>query len=489
MGFQIPVLWVLANLSALVWASLLPEQMAHDLQSLISPDSDIEVVGSNQTWPSGFTPRWAITAPPKYIMVIKPRLVTDVQAIIRYASTNDVPFLATGGGHGYSSTLGGLEEGISIDMGYFDEITVNTASNTMTTGGAVKTADIVDALHAVGREIPVGQCICIGYSGATLGGGIGPYSGLHGTQSDSLLSVQMVNGRGDIVTVSKNQNRDLFYGIKGAGANFGVVTSLTYRVYPATNGGMAMNADMMFPGALNGSVWELARSFAGNQPKELSITFSISYNATIGDIVLIANFIYAGPQARGRRLIKPFLDLGPINLSITTVTWSDLPRVAVYGLPYAGCRGGSLYVPQSLNLYRIDVANIASVVNYMKRRMAAEPSLQSLFVAWAQYSQYGFAKFSDDSSAFPHRDAVAFVQIDGFAMDPSQVSSVNEFGKEIRDRFQRGSGRRDLSVYVNFAHGDEPAKAWYSSRKLPKLRELKRRYDPNSSFSFYNPIL
>lgn len=94
----------------------------------------------------------------------------------------------------------------------------------------------------------------------------------------------MVTGAGDILTVSATQNPDLFWGMRGAGFNYGVVTSLTYNVYDATNGGQAMNADMIFSGSQNGSVWQIARSFVGNQPKELSITFAIAYDATLGGV-------------------------------------------------------------------------------------------------------------------------------------------------------------------------------------------------------------
>ena len=121
-------------------------------------------------------------------------------------------------------------------------------------------------------------------TGFTLGGGIGPYSGLYGTASDSVAEIEMVTGTGEILTVSQSQHPDLFWGMKGAGFNYGVVTAITYNVYNATNGGQAINADMTFAGSQNGSVWELARSFVGKHPKELAITFSIGYDATLGEV-------------------------------------------------------------------------------------------------------------------------------------------------------------------------------------------------------------
>lgn len=79
-------------------------------------------------------------------------------------------------------------------------------------------------------------------------------------------------------------------------------------------------------------------------------------------------------------------------------------------------------------------------------------------------------------------------QVDGFALNTSDVPVLSEWGQEMRDRLQRGSGKDDLEVYVHFANGDEGQKAWYTESKLSKLQKLKAKYDPDSLFSFYNPV-
>lgn len=104
----------------------------------------------------------------------------------------------------------------------------------------------------------------------------------------------MVSGAGEILTVSKEHNPDLFWGMRGAGFNYGVVTALTYNVYNATNGGMAISADMTFPGAQNGTIWAIMQSFVGKQPDELSITAEINFSATSGvniDALMIKHWL------------------------------------------------------------------------------------------------------------------------------------------------------------------------------------------------------
>ena len=209
---------------------------------------------------------------------------------------------------------------------------------------------------------------------------------------------------------SSTQNPELFYALKGAGFNYGVATSLTYRIYPATNGGQAMLAQMIFPGAMNESVWTITNSFVASQPKELAISLDARYVATMGGMVIMANFIYAGPQADGTELIQPYLDLQPINLNVSMVAWADIPSVAFYGgIAEGGCSPGAYYVPYSLNLYQVDVPSLVDIVNYMNTTIAANATLQGAGIAWAQYGSYGFQLQDDDSSAWPYRDVVAFV--------------------------------------------------------------------------------
>ncbi|KAH8697263.1 hypothetical protein BGW36DRAFT_427229 [Talaromyces proteolyticus] len=471
--------------------ALTGQQIAFALQAELSSGSEVVLTSNTSAYPAkNFTPRYNIATPPTYTVAVKPALAVDVQKVVQYALHNNASFLATGSGHGYSTSLDRLQAGIDLDLGFFNSIEIDTVAKTMTIGGSVSSNDLASALQAAGMEATLGQCGCIGYPGASLGGGIGPYSGLYGPMSDSLLSAEIITGRGQLLNVSSTQHPDLFYGLKGAGFNFGVATSLTYRIYPATNGGNAMLAQMIFPGALNQSVWQIVSNFtASNQPKELAIGLDARYVAAMGGMVVMANFIYIGPQSAGMKVIQPFLDLKPANLNISTVAWADIPFKAFYGgIAEGGCTAGAYYVPHSLNLYQIDVPNLVEVFNYMNKTLATNEVLQGVAIAMQQYAQYGFQLQDAKTSAWPYRDVVSFVQIDGVATNPSQLPAVGKYGRKIRDRLHHGSGRKDLQTYVHFANGNESPAALYSAAKLPGLRALKREYDPARLFSWYNPI-
>ena len=120
--------------------------------------------------------------------------------------------------------------------------------------------------------------------GATLGGGVGKYNGLYGMMADSLLRVEMVTATGDLVTVSATENADLFWGLRGAGFNYGIVVSATYTVYDLTNQGSVMNADFLFPLNESTAVFQYFKSLETTQPAELALIFETGFNADLGGV-------------------------------------------------------------------------------------------------------------------------------------------------------------------------------------------------------------
>jgi fumiquinazoline A oxidase len=131
-----------------------------------------------------------------------------------------------------------------------------------------------------------GIASCVGMLGATLGAGVGTLQGLHGLSLDALESVSLVTATGDLLEVSSTQNWDLFWALRGAGANFGIVTSATYKTYNATNGGMAITADFIYEPSQNVTIWEYLKSFDDDTllPPELSLIFVAEYNRTASQV-------------------------------------------------------------------------------------------------------------------------------------------------------------------------------------------------------------
>lgn len=122
---------------------------------------------------------------------------------------------------------------------------------------------------------------------------MGRYQGVHGLIIDALLSVRLVTATGELITVSADSNPELFWALRGAGMNFGVVTSATYKVADMTNGGQVLSADLIYPGSVNGSFFEALEKLVANQPKELSVLASSSYDVNTGSVSLVPSSPYS----------------------------------------------------------------------------------------------------------------------------------------------------------------------------------------------------
>lgn len=246
---------------------------------------------------------------------------------------------------------------------------------------------------------------------AALGGGIGALNGKHGLILDSLESVRMVLGTGEAVTASATQNPDLFWGVRGAGHNLGVVTSSTFRVYDATNGGVVLNADMRFAPAANRSVFDVLEAFGRGQPDELALTLSWKYDAEgCGGTCLLLNAIYAGPSEDGIRLLQPFVDLKPYAQNISTVAWADSLKVARFGSDSKACTTGRPHSVWSANLYTFDTGAFGRAFDYYDATVVSgEGKLDDSGLTLTMNGVSGITAVPDEETAYAHRNSRAFL--------------------------------------------------------------------------------
>lgn len=209
--------------------------------------------------------------------------------------------MSTGGGHGFAISLGKLANGIEIDLSNFNNVSVDVRANTLTIGGAVRIRDVLGPLGQAHKELrrcfslvrsirkyandeqAIGSESCVGMVGTTLGGGVSRYNGLHGMLLDSLVSVRMVTAAGKIITVSTTENSDLFWGIRGAGFNYGTILEATYSVYDET-APLVLNADFLFAPNASRAILEYFKTFETGLPDKLSFFVLATYSPTMGGV-------------------------------------------------------------------------------------------------------------------------------------------------------------------------------------------------------------
>src|SRR5690348_4209222 len=156
---------------------------------------------------------------------------TDVRAAVKLARSEGMLLSVRGGGHGVAGTAV-CEGGLMVDMSLMKDVRVDPAAREVVAGAGVLWGEFDRAAEAHGLATTGGQVSHTGIAGLTLGGGLGYLMGKHGAACDNLISVNVVTADGEMLTASEDQNADLFWAIRGAGGNFGVVTSFRYRVHP-----------------------------------------------------------------------------------------------------------------------------------------------------------------------------------------------------------------------------------------------------------------
>ena len=163
------------------------------------------------------------------VLVTRCAQADDVRYAVDFARRHGLEVAVRGGGH---SLMGwGTSNGLIIDLGGMNRVTINPAKHTARIEGGALGGEVMRVAGSYGLAPVLGQCPGVGAAGVTLGGGLGWLSGLHGASCDNLLSASVVTADGQILAVDGEHNPDLFWALRGAGANFGVTTTFECRLY------------------------------------------------------------------------------------------------------------------------------------------------------------------------------------------------------------------------------------------------------------------
>ncbi|RFU78524.1 fad binding domain [Trichoderma arundinaceum] len=482
------------RVSSATLGALLSSGVAADLYSIFTNpkntwDSHTTIDAPNTAAFVNATIRWNPFSEPTYAAAISPATEADVAKAVALARANKVPLLGTGGRHAWSLTLSDLRDGLAIDLSKLNSVKVDAAAGTLTVGGGAKFADIYDPVFKAGYELPVGSCACPGVVGATIGGGAGRWQGLHGMIIDSLVSVRLVNAQGQVIDVSATSNPDLFWGIRGAGANFGIITSATYKLAKQINKGLMMSADIIIPASKNGSYFDILQGLQ-TMPAELGTITIMEYNATIGEFEqpqILANWVYMGPEDKGRALIAPLLKLSPTMVSVSMVPYNKLVSVALLGLGSSLCTTGAVGSWYGVNYRNLSSSTFQKVFQKMSDFYIEYPDGRGSAVEMEIFATQAVQKVANSATAYPWRDTKGYSLISAAWNSAKTQQAGDALMREIRSDYAATGGYDGLAVYASYTHGDETPQQLFGSA-LPRLTQLKKTWDPEGVFNFFHPI-
>ncbi|KAI1433773.1 hypothetical protein GGR50DRAFT_695729 [Xylaria sp. CBS 124048] len=450
-----------------------------------------QTIISNPQNPEFFnaTERWTILDPPTYQLSVSPATENDVITAVKFATQNHVPFLATGGRHGYTTTTGQIRNGLAIDLSLMNSVKVNKKDATLTIGPGVRFRDIFDPVYEAGFQVQTGTCSCVGMMGATLGGGIGRLEGLDGMIVDALVSARVVTADGKVLTVSEKSNPDLFWGMRGAGFNFGIVTEATYKLHPLYKKGIWTSADIILSADKNVTFFNtLASMFP--LPADLTVETVMNYNQTTNEPQVLVSVVYAGPQDEGVKAMAEILKIEAQYSSIKEIPWNHLSTEATFGLDAEVCVDQTVWDIRGISLRQFSAETMATVFSDLRSFWAENPHGLNTQVVLESWPIEAAVAVPDDATAYPWRDTSTYVMVQARWNDPTDPvkGPSNDVSVKIRSELVATSGYDDLAVYVNYANGDETPEQIYGKDKLPRLVALKNKYDPHNVFRWYNGL-
>jgi len=400
--------------------------------------------------------------------------VADVMAAVNFARENNTLVAIRGGGHN-GPGLGTCDEGLVIDLSPIKYTRVDPQARTVQVGGGCTWGDVDHATHAFGLATPSGIVSTTGVGGLTLGGGHGYLTRKYGLTIDNLLAADMVLADGSFVTASAEENKDLFWAIRGGGGNFGVVTEFRFRLHPVHT---IIGGPTLWHREQTTEVMQWFRDYMEQAPEDLYGFFAILtvppgppfpeelHLKKMCGVV----WCYTGPEAEAEEVFQPIREFGP---------------PAMYGIqpmPYPALQGAfdALYPPGLQWYWKGDFVNELSdeaIALHVKHgyEMPSFHSTMHLYPIDGKAHQVG-----PDDTPWAYRKAKWSKVIAGVDPDPANTEAITAWAKEYWEALHPHSAG---GAYVNFMmeEGEDRVKATYGSN-YERLAAIKQKYDPTNLF-------
>jgi len=426
---------------------------------VVRPDDDGYDEG-RRVWNSAIDKRPAL--------IVKPADAGDVAAALRLARDQDLVVAVRCGGHSIPG-LSVCDDGIVIDLSRIDGVEVDPAARTARVGGGSLLAGLDVAAQGHGLVCPVGVVSHTGVGGLTLGGGMGRLQRKLGLTIDSLLAVDLVTADGRRVRASEDENPELFWGMRGAGANFGIVTGFEFRLHPFD--GQLSHGVLNYPLERASEVAACYRSLVEDGPDDLWTSFGIERTAADG-VVAYVSVLHLGSETEAERDLEPLRGLGePLSGSVerkeylAVQTMLDAPMAWGQRFSMKSCFLGAM--PDEL--VRTWIEQIPDIPDGVDGGFSVWP--------WGR----AIANVGEDDTAFTGRTAAYWASAELYWSDAELDDGARAWARAATATMEPHA---IVGRYVNdvVEVGADVARTIYGDAKFERLRALKREWDPDNVF-------
>jgi hypothetical protein len=395
----------------------------------------------------------------------------DVKRALEFARHYDLSIAIRAGGHSFAG-YGVCDGGVVIDLSLMKQASVAPSSALIQIGGGMLAHELDYLTQAFEMAVPLGSCPAVGVAGYALGGGEGALTPKFGYACDSITQIEIVTADCQSLIVNERQHQDLFWAVRGAGANFGVVVSLDFHMHPV---GKVLSGHLKYPIRQAATVLAFIKDYARGIPDDLFLLMAVLSQP--GEQILDVAVVWPGTPERGSRALRPLRKfLKPLQDTIEVKDYLDWQRATTDSPGVADHssyrRGGHLE----------DLSNeaIAAIVEHASRSPTEASGITMMYWhgPWCSKphdNAFGFRRtgyeywiHSNWQQARGRRNAIGWVQSCFDAMRPFSTGAVY-----VNDLEDEGEER------VRAAYGD----------KYPRLQQIKRKYDADNVFRINQNIM
>jgi len=404
------------------------------------------------------------------LLIARCRTVPEVVAAVDFGRLNGLEISVRGGGHSVAG-FGVCDGGLMIDLSPMKEIDVEAERRVVRAQPGVTWSELNERTQAHGLAVTGGVISTTGIAGLTLGGGFGWLMPKFGLATDNLLSAEVVTADGRVLTANADENADLFWGLRGGGGNFGVVTSFEYRLHPlgpTITGGLIVH-----PFDAAAAVFRFFRDFSVDVSDDVMLNAALLH-APDGSGARLAGILVAhvGTAEEAEKELAPLLAFGsPLDVQVGPMPYTVLNSLLDDGFP----KGALNYWKSSFLSGLPDEA-----IEAMARDYASCPSPMSKVII--EHFHGAVARVSVEATAVPHREDGYNLLIASVWTDPATTDENISWTRAAFESVQPSAPPRR---YVNYLAGDDsgedPVRSAYGPN-YDRLVELKAKYDPDNLF-------
>jgi FAD/FMN-containing dehydrogenase len=406
--------------------------------------------------------------------IVQPANAGDVMAAVRFAGDNGLTVAIRGGGHSVPG-FGTCDDGVVVDLASRRGVRIDPRTQTARVEGGATWGDLNAAAYPFGLATTGGIISTTGVSGLTLGGGIGYLARGLGLSCDNLLSADVIAGDGSFHVASEKDDAELYWAIRGGGGNFGVVTSLEFRLSPVQD---IYGGPMFFELDKAGDLLRFYREFITDAPEKLGCFPAYQIAPPLpfipeerhGEPFIAMVTCWAGSLDEGEKMLQPIRDVAP--------------RVAemVGPMPYPALNSAfDALVPPGLQHYW--KANFVTELtdDAIAAHLEHGPKVPVVNSTMHIYPINGAChRVGAEDTAFAYRDATFATVIAGMWPDPADNEANIAW---VKDYYAATAPHSESGGYVNFMAEDDQSRIRDNYRgNYDRLAAAKRRYDPGNLF-------